>query len=81
MTFCFYFIITVVLATLPTNVFFPEKWGYLGKHHRVVIPSCVLLRIHQEHPDEDGSTQALNLPFKYTDSFKCNYFVLCSIIY
>ncbi|XP_044033376.1 P2X purinoceptor 7-like [Siniperca chuatsi] len=29
-------------------------WGYLGKHNRVVIPSCVVLSIHQEYPDEDG---------------------------
>nr|XP_055035662.1 P2X purinoceptor 7-like [Misgurnus anguillicaudatus] len=29
-------------------------WGYLGRHVRVVIPSCVVLRIRQEFPDLAG---------------------------
>ncbi|XDV48452.1 hypothetical protein PO909_017859 [Leuciscus waleckii] len=30
-------------------------WGYLGRKIRVVIPSCVVLRIRQEFPDAGGS--------------------------
>ncbi|XP_051990864.1 P2X purinoceptor 7 [Xyrauchen texanus] len=29
-------------------------WGYLGRHVRVVIPSCVVLRISLEFPDQSG---------------------------
>ncbi|KAI7803994.1 putative P2X purinoceptor 7-like, partial [Triplophysa rosa] len=29
-------------------------WGYLGRHVRVVIPSCVVARIRQEFPDQSG---------------------------
>ncbi|CAM4568707.1 unnamed protein product [Leuciscus chuanchicus] len=29
-------------------------WGYLGRKIRVVLPSCVVLRIQQEFPDPDG---------------------------
>ncbi|KAG1934666.1 uncharacterized protein LOC120465289 [Pimephales promelas] len=29
-------------------------WGYLGRKIRVVLPSCVVLRIQQEFPDQDG---------------------------
>lgn len=29
-------------------------WGYLGQKVRVVLPSCVVLRIRQEFPDNEG---------------------------
>ena len=29
-------------------------WGFLGRKIRVVIPSCVVLRIHREFPDAHG---------------------------
>ncbi|XP_056094659.1 uncharacterized protein LOC130073218 [Rhinichthys klamathensis goyatoka] len=29
-------------------------WGFLGRKIRVVLPSCVVLRIQQEFPDPDG---------------------------
>ncbi|XP_067249069.1 probable inactive protein kinase DDB_G0270444 [Chanodichthys erythropterus] len=29
-------------------------WGYLARNIRVVLPSCVVLRIQQEFPDADG---------------------------
>ena len=37
---------TVLIAILSCS-----KWGYLGKHVRVVIPSCVVSHIQQEFPD------------------------------
>ncbi|XP_041843319.1 P2X purinoceptor 7-like isoform X2 [Melanotaenia boesemani] len=29
-------------------------WGFLGQRIRVVIPACVVLRIHREFPDAEG---------------------------
>lgn len=29
-------------------------WGYLGRKVRVVLPCCVVLRIRQEFPDDEG---------------------------
>ncbi|XP_049432942.1 P2X purinoceptor 7-like isoform X2 [Epinephelus fuscoguttatus] len=37
-------------------------WGYLGKNSRVVIPSCVVRRSHEEYPDEDGEYTGFKPP-------------------
>ncbi|XP_051731647.1 P2X purinoceptor 7 [Ctenopharyngodon idella] len=37
-------------------------WGYLGRKIRVVIPSCVVLRICQEFPDAGGSCVGFRPP-------------------
>lgn len=41
-------------------------WGYLGRKIRVVIPSCVVLRIRQEFPDAGGSYVGFRPPLDWT---------------
>ncbi|XP_065148371.1 P2X purinoceptor 7-like [Paramisgurnus dabryanus] len=37
-------------------------WGFLGWKIRVVIPSCVVLRIRREFPDAQGTYGGFKLP-------------------
>lgn len=37
-------------------------WGYLGRHIRVVIPSCAVTRIRQEFPENEGNYTGFQLP-------------------
>ena len=37
-------------------------WGYLGRRNRVVIPSCGVLRIQREYPDEEGKYVSFRPP-------------------
>ena len=37
-------------------------WGYLGKHNRVPLPSCVMKEIRRAYPDPDGDYKGFKYP-------------------
>uniref|UniRef100_A0A9J8DH01 P2X purinoreceptor 7 intracellular domain-containing protein n=2 Tax=Cyprinus carpio TaxID=7962 RepID=A0A9J8DH01_CYPCA len=37
-------------------------WGYLGRHIRVVIPSCAVTRIREQFPDNTGTYSGFQPP-------------------
>lgn len=68
MTFCFYLVITVVFTTWPTDVLFPgagDTWESTTGLSYLLVLCSVFTRSTQMRM---GSTQALNLPFKYKKS-------------
>ncbi|XP_063060538.1 nanor [Engraulis encrasicolus] len=47
---------------LAYRMFVSWCWGFLGRHIRVVVPSCVVLRVRREFPDSQQQYMGFRLP-------------------